>query len=76
MSTGVRMFFLFLYALILIGMSIPTVMTLLPREASKPNRLGYMSYCAFAPYSTLSMIAITVLLVGLVYVAELAVRSG
>ncbi len=59
-----------LYAIAVIVMLVPTVMTVWPAEASKPNRLGYMSMCSFAPWSTLSMIAITLLLVGIVYVIQ------
>ena len=64
------MAFTVLYALIVIGMLIPTVMTLWPAEASKPNRLGYMSMCSFTPWSTLSMIGITLLLVGIVHLIQ------
>jgi hypothetical protein len=64
------MAFTVLYALIVIGMLIPTVMTLWPANASKPNRLGYMSVCSFTPWSTLSMIGITLLLVGTVYLIQ------
>ena len=59
-----------LYAIVVVGMLIPTVMTLWPAEASKPNRLGYMSMCSFTPWSTLGMIGITVLLVGIVYLIQ------
>lgn len=76
MSTSIRILFWSLYALVIIGMLIPTVLTLLPREASKPNRLGYMSYCAFAPYSTLSLVGITLVLVGLVYLVQRVIESG
>jgi len=65
-----KMAFTVLYALIVIGMLIPTMMTLWPAEASKPNRLGYMSMCSFTPWSTLSMIGITLLLVGIVYLIQ------
>ena len=64
------MVFTVLYVLVVGGMLVPTVMTLWPAEASKANRLGYLSKCSFAPWSTLSMIAITLLLVGIVYVIQ------
>jgi hypothetical protein len=32
------------------------VWTMLPTSASKPNDLGYYSYCPFAPYSTLTLL--------------------
>ena len=64
------MAFTVLYALVVIGMLIPTMMTLWPAEASKLNRLGYMSICSFTPWSTLSMIGITLLLVGIVYLIQ------
>ena len=59
-----------LYAIAVIVMLVPTVMTVWPAEASKPNRLGYMSMCSFAPWSTLGMIGITVLLVGIVHLIQ------
>ena len=68
--------FTILYALIVIGMLIPTVMTLWPAEASKPNRLGYMSVCSFAPWSTLSMVGIMLLLVGIVYAIQRVVARS
>jgi hypothetical protein len=71
-----EMGFTILYAVIVIGMLIPTVMTLWPAEASKPNRLGYMSMCSFTPWSTLSMIGITLLLVGIVYLVQRVMAKG
>jgi hypothetical protein len=62
--------FTVLYVLIVIGMLIPTVMTVWPAKASKPNQLGYMSICSFAPWSTLSLIGIALLLVGIVYLVQ------
>ena len=62
--------FTVLYVLIVIGMLIPTLMTVWPAEASKPNQLGYMSICSFAPWSTLSLIGIALLLVGIVYLVQ------
>lgn len=56
--------------LIVAGMLIPTALTLLPQDASKPNYFGYKSYCAFAPFSTISLIAITALLVGSVHLVQ------
>jgi hypothetical protein len=64
------MVFTVLYVLVVGGMLVPTAMTLWPAEASKANRLGYLSVCSFAPWSTLSMIAIALLLVGIVYVIQ------
>ena len=48
-------------------MLIPTFMTLMPHDASKANHLGFKSMCAFAPWSTLSMLGILVVLLGAVY---------
>jgi len=67
MNTGIKILFYIIYSVIIIGMLIPTVMTLLPGEASKPNHLGYVSKCSFAPWSTLSLVGITSLLIGIVY---------
>jgi hypothetical protein len=71
-----KMGFTVLYALVLVGMLIPTVMTLWPGEASKPNRLGYMSLCSFSPWSTLSMVGIMLLLVGIVYAIQWVVARS
>ena len=68
--------FTVLYVVILIGMLIPTVMTLWPAQASKLNRLGYVSVCSFAPFSTLSMIGIALLLVGTVYLIRRVVAKS
>jgi hypothetical protein len=65
-----NMGFTVLYVVISIGMLIPTVMTLWPAKASKLNRLGYMSICSFTPWSTLSMIGIALLLMGIVYLIQ------
>lgn len=62
-----RVAFTVLQMITVVGMLVPTVFTLVPHQASKLNRLGYYSYCAFAPYSTLSMLGITLLLVGIIY---------
>ena len=59
-----------LYAIVVIAMLVPTVMTVWPGQASKLNRLGYMSTCSFAPWSTLGMVGITLLLVGIVYLVQ------
>jgi hypothetical protein len=32
--------------------------TLVPALASRPNDLGYFSYCSFAPWSTLALLAV------------------
>jgi hypothetical protein len=71
MNTGIKIFFYIIYSVTIIGMLIPTVMTLLPGQASKPNHLGYVSRCSFAPWSTLSMVGITLFLVGIVYVVQI-----
>jgi len=72
MNTGIKILFYIIYFVIIIGMLIPTVMTLLPSEASKPNHLGYVSKFSFAPWSTLSLVGITLLLIGIVYIFQLA----
>ena len=59
-----------LYAVVVVAMSVPTAITLWPAEASKLNRLGYMSKCSFAPWSTVAMVGITLLLVGIVYLIQ------
>ncbi len=62
-----------IYLVTILGLLIPTVMTLLPGEASKPNHLGYVSRCSFAPWSTLSMVGITLLLIGIVYLVQISI---
>ena len=62
--------FTILYAIVVVAMLVPTVMTVWPRQASKLNRLGYLSVCSFAPWSTLGMLGITLLLVGIVYLVQ------
>lgn len=46
---------------ILLGLTITSVLaaglTLLPLPASKPNVLGYVSQCSWAPWSTLILLA-------------------
>ena len=59
-----------LYAIVVIVMLVPTVITVWPAQASKSNRLGYASVCSFAPWSTLGMLGITLLLVGIVYLVQ------
>ena len=71
MNTGTKILFYMIYSVTIIGMLIPIVMTLLPGEASKPNHLGYVSRCSFAPWSTLSLVGITLFLVGIVYVVQI-----
>lgn len=72
MNTRMNIIFHIIYLVIILGMLFPTVMTLLPGDASKPNRLGYVSKCSFAPWSTLSLVGITLLLIGIVYVIQIA----
>lgn len=71
MNSWAKILFNAIYMVTVLGMLIPTVMTLLPGEASKPNHLGYVSRCSFAPWSTLSMVGITLFLVGIVYVVQI-----
>ena len=73
MNTGIEILFYIIYLVTIIGMFIPTLMTLLPGEARKPNHLGYVSNCSFAPWSTLSPVGITLLLIGIVYVIQLSI---
>ena len=73
MNTGIKILFYIIYLMTIVGMFIPTVMTLLPCEASKPNHLGYVSRCSFAPWSTLSMVGITLFLIGIVYVIQISI---
>jgi hypothetical protein len=45
--------------LALVGiLAVLAVWTLLPFAASKPNDLGYVSACPFAPWSTLALLVI------------------
>lgn len=37
------------------------IITMIPAEASKPNQMGYYSVCAFAPYSTLILLGLSIL---------------
>lgn len=73
MNTGIKILFYIIYLVTIIGMFIPTAITLFPCEASKPNRLGYVSNCSFAPWSTLSLVGITLLLIGIVYIIQLSI---
>ena len=73
MNSWAKILFNAIYMVTVLGMLIPTVMTLLPGEASKPNHLGYVSRCSFAPWSTLSMVGITLFLVGVVYVVQILI---
>ena len=70
MNNSTRIVFSMVYLIVTTGMLIPTIMTLLPHEASKPNHFGYRSFCTFAPWSTLSLIGITLLLVAIVYTIQ------
>lgn len=38
------------------------IWTMLPGDASKPNDLGYFSWCSFAPWSTLALLLVAALL--------------
>lgn len=75
MATWIKTLFNIVYLTIILGMLFPTVMTLLPGEASKPNHLGYVSKCSFAPWSTLSLVGIAILLIGIVYVIQLSIGN-
>ncbi len=70
MATWIKSLFNLIYFATILGMLFPTIMTLLPGDASKPNQVGYVSKCSFAPWSTLSLVAITLLLIGIVYVIQ------
>jgi len=73
MNAGTKVLFQIIYLVTIVGMLIPTVMTLLPGEASKPNHLGYVSRCSFAPWSTLSMVCISLFLIGIVYIIQMSI---
>ena len=75
MNTWTKTLFIVIYTLIISGMLVPMLLTLLPGEASKLNHLGYMSRCSFAPWSTLSLLGITLLLVGIAYLFQLGVTG-
>lgn len=47
----------FLLALVVV-LAAAAVGTLLPFAASKPNDLGYVSACPFAPWSTLALLVV------------------
>ena len=72
MASWTKTLFYTIYLATVMGMLFPTVMTLLPWEADKQNYLGYVSKCSFAPWSTLSLVGITVLLIGIVKIIQLA----
>lgn len=42
-----------------VGFIALSVVTLIPEQASKPNRLGYYSVCSYAPISTAILLAIS-----------------
>jgi peptidoglycan biosynthesis protein MviN/MurJ (putative lipid II flippase) len=50
-----------------IGFFVLTLITLLPAEASKLNRLGYYSVCSFAPMSTTILIILSAMFFLLTY---------
>lgn len=75
MNSWAKILFNAIYMVTVLGMLIPTVMTLLPGEASKPNHLGYVSKCSFAPWSTLSLVGITSLLIGVVYFIQFSTSN-
>jgi predicted membrane metal-binding protein len=66
MGTWTNLFFNFVYGSVVVGMGLLAVRTLLPAAAEKVNRLGYYSTCSFAPWSTLSLLAIALVLVGII----------
>lgn len=53
MSKDIRNTMLLSLVIVLVGLA---VFTLLPFSASKPNDLGYVSTCPFAPWSTLALL--------------------
>ena len=55
MSDKTRNTALLILICILAGLAI---WTLLPWGASKPNDLGYVSFCPFAPWSTLALLVV------------------
>jgi hypothetical protein len=55
MSSKTRNAGMLVLVLILAGLA---VWTLLPFSASKPNDLGYVSTCPFAPWSTLALLLV------------------
>lgn len=70
MAAWIKSLFTIIYLATILGMLFPITMTLLPGDASRPNHLGYVSKCSFAPWSTLSLVGITLLLIGIVYVVQ------
>lgn len=42
-----------------VGFIVLSVMTLIPEQASRPNRLGYYSVCSYAPMSTAILLALS-----------------
>jgi hypothetical protein len=53
MSKDISNTMLLALVIVLVGLAI---FTLLPFSASKPNDLGYVSTCPFAPWSTLTLL--------------------
>ena len=51
---------------IAIGTTILAIVTMWPATASKLNRLGYMSLCSFAPWSTVGIVVVGLVLAGVV----------
>ena len=75
MNPWMKTLFSIIYSASFLGMLVPMILTLIPGEASKPNHLGYFSRCSFAPWSTLSLIGITALIVGIVYWIQTVVTT-
>ena len=49
-----------------LGFLVSAVITLIPSEASKVNRLGYYSVCSYSPYSTIMLLLFSAIpLIGL-----------
>jgi len=59
MSRDIRNAILLALIVVLVGLAI---FTLLPFSAPKPNDLGYVSTCPFAPWSSLSLLGVAGLL--------------
>ena len=70
-STG-----LIISGLLSVGFFAMALITLLPAEASKPNRVGYYSVCSFSPISTLILLIFSAIFILIVYRLFYSVRSS
>lgn len=70
MNTKSSVIFYVLYLIAVIGMAIPMILSALPHDTGKLNRLGYESKCSFVPWSTLSLVGILLVQIGIIYIIQ------